>query len=96
MGAGQTVQLQVGGGWGVPADATGVVLNVTVTGPTLGSFAALWPSDVARPTVSNLNFSANQTIPNMVMARLPANGRLSIYNAVGSVHVVVDVVGYLR
>jgi hypothetical protein len=95
IGANQSIQLQLGGQRGVPANATGVVLNVTVTDPTAGSYVALWPSDVNRPTASNLNFPARATIANMVAARLSAAGKVSIYNAVGQAHVVVDVVGYL-
>jgi hypothetical protein len=95
IGADQSIQLQLGNARGVPANATGVVLNVTVTDPTAGSFVALWPSDVTRPTASNLNFPSRLTIANMVTARLSGDGKVSIYNAVGSVNVIVDVVGYL-
>jgi hypothetical protein len=34
-----------------------------------------------------------QTIPNMVLARVGAGGKVSIFNAAGSTHVVVDVFG---
>jgi hypothetical protein len=97
VGAGQTVSLSLAGGagLGVPVGVGGVVLNVTVTQPTAGSYLALWPSDVAQPLVSNLNYGPDLTIANMVVAKLSADGRVSIYNAVGATHVIVDVVGYL-
>ena len=34
-----------------------------------------------------------QTVPNMVLARVGANGKVSIYNNTGSTDVVVDVLG---
>lgn len=79
---------------GVPATATAVVANVTVTGGTAQSFVSAWPSGVAQPGVSNLNLLMGQTIPNLVTVKIGGNGAIRIANAVGSVHVIVDVVGY--
>jgi hypothetical protein len=96
IGASGTRNVQIAGFWGVPTGAAGVVLNVTVTDPTAGSFVALWPADAPnRPTVSNLNFGQGVTIANMAVVKLSTDGRLSIYNASGTAHVIVDVVGYL-
>ena len=79
---------------GVPATATVVIANVTVTGSTAGSFVSVWPGGVAQPNVSNLNFGPGQTIPNLAIIGIGANGAISFANAVGSVDVIVDVVGY--
>ena len=79
---------------GVPATATAVVANVTVTGGTASSFASVWPSGQAQPNVSNLNFAAGQTIPNLVTVKIGTGGAIRIANAVDSVEVIVDVVGY--
>jgi hypothetical protein len=80
---------------GVPATGVGaVVLNVTATNPTTASFVTVWPKGAARPTASNLNFVAGQTVPNMVIAKVGADGQVSIYNDSGSVDVVVDVLGW--
>jgi hypothetical protein len=46
------------------------------------------------PTVSNLNFSAGQTVANLVTVPLSTTGVVSIYNSAGSTDVVVDVEGY--
>ena len=37
--------------------------------------------------------AAGQTVPNMVLAKVGAGGRVSIFNHSGSTHVVVDVLG---
>ena len=85
--------LQVSGGGGVPAGATGAVLNVTVTEPDGGGFVTVYPCDVTRPTASNLNFSAGQTVPNLVSTRLDASGRVCLYST-STTHLVADVAGY--
>ena len=90
--------MQVAGvaGSGVPASGvTAVVLNVTAVWPSAESFLSVWPAGVGRPLVSNLNFPAGRTIPNLVTAKVGAGGKVSVYNNSGGVHVVADVVGYL-
>ncbi len=80
---------------GVPAGGVGAVaLNVTATDPTSASFITVWPAGSARPTASNLNVVAGQTVPNMVIAKVGANGQVSVYNDAGSVNVAVDVLGW--
>lgn len=95
--AGAPRDLQVtgrGGDSNIPASATAVVMNVTVTNATTGSFLTVWPSGQGQPTTSNLNFGPNQTIPNLVTVKLGVGGKVRIANAVGSVNVIADVVGY--
>jgi hypothetical protein len=77
----------------VSANPQAVALNVTVTGPTAGSFLTVWPSGEDRPFASSVNMVAGQTVPNMVLARVGSNGMVSIYNNTGATHVVVDVLG---
>jgi hypothetical protein len=84
-----TVDVTVGS---VPASAKAVVVNTTVTGPTQGSFLTVYPTGVTRPTASNLNFVAGETVPNLVMVKVGADGYVKVYNAVGQVHVIFDVV----
>jgi hypothetical protein len=91
-----TTNLTVLNRGGVPASGVGaVVLNVTVTGPSAPGYLTVWPAGTSRPFASNLNFSANQTIPNLVIAKVGTNGQVAFYNgSVGTSHVVVDVVGW--
>ena len=76
------------------AGVSAVALNVTATNPTASSFLTVWPSLTPRPTASNLNVVAGQTVPNMVIAKVGDNGQVSIYNNTGSVDVIVDVLGW--
>jgi hypothetical protein len=80
---------------GVPADATAVVMNVTVTEPEAPGYVTVFPSGQMRPLASNLNYVAGQTVPNLVTVAVGAGGRVSLYSA-ARMHLVVDVVGYYR
>ncbi|MFE2165071.1 hypothetical protein ACFXB3_08355 [Streptomyces sp. NPDC059447] len=94
VGATGTVTLQVAGTAGIPpTGVTAVVLNVTATEPTAGSFVSVFPAGTVRNGASNLNFTAGQTIPNLVVVPV-VNGKVSFYNHAGSVHLLADVAGY--
>ena len=95
LGAGQLVTLNLFNAGGVPSSGvSAVILNVTVTGPTAPSYVTVYPADAQRPTASNLNFTAGQTVPNRVIVKLGAGGQVSFYNAAGNVHVIADVGGW--
>jgi hypothetical protein len=94
LGPGQELTITPLGTGGIPAGATAVVLNVTVTQPTTSSFLTVYPSDAPRPLTSNLNFVAGDTRPNAVTVRLSPDGKARIYNFAGSAHVIVDVAGW--
>jgi uncharacterized protein (DUF1501 family) len=93
IGQGEVRDLLVAGRGGVSANPQAVALNVTVTGPTAGSFLTVWPSGEERPFASSVNMVPGQTVPNMVLARVGSNGMVSIYNNTGATHVVIDVLG---
>jgi hypothetical protein len=83
------------GACSIPADATGIALNVTAVDPTAASYMTAFPSDAARPTVSNLNFlPGSPPTPNKVDVRLSADGQVSFFNLAGEVHLVADAAGY--
>ncbi len=91
---GTPIDVQIAGVGGVAGDADSVVLNVTVTAPTTDGFITVWPAGSAMPTASNLNFVPGQTVPNLVIAKLGAGGKVSMYNSQGASHLVADVLGY--
>jgi hypothetical protein len=96
LGANSIQNLTVTGVDSVPTTATAVVLNVTVTDPTTLSYVAVYPAGERTPMVSNLNFSASETVANLTVVPLGSTGQVSIYNAVGTVEVVVDLEGYFE
>jgi hypothetical protein len=99
IGPGATLVEPVAGQGGVPAmnaavPPTAVVVNVTVTNPSAGSYLTAWPDGAARPLASDLNFLVGQTVPNLVVVKLGASGSIDLFNGVGSVDAIVDVVGW--
>jgi len=96
VGAGGTIDVRVTGVGGVPATGvTAVALNVAVTnaaGPP--SYLTVWPKGATRPFASNINFSPGVSVSNVVVARVGADGSVSIYNSTGTVAVVADVQGW--
>ena len=95
LGDRAVLELQVTGSGGVPAaGASAVMLNVTVTAPTAGSFLTVFPTGESRPEASNLNYVAGLTVANAVLVKLGAGGKVSLFNFNGSAHVIVDVAGW--
>jgi hypothetical protein len=95
LGPGQTITLKVAGVGSIPADATGVILNITATRATAASFVSAWPTGEAQPTTSILNFQAGADIANMVTTTLGAGGSINLFNSQGSVDLIADVAGFL-
>jgi hypothetical protein len=95
VGPGGSLDVQVTGQGGVPTDGVAaVVLNVTVAAPTAPGYVTAWPTGEPRPNASNLNFTAGQTIPNLVIVKVGAGGKVSLFNADGQTHLIADVSGY--
>ena len=79
---------------GVPDDAVGLALNVTVTNPMAAGFVTVYPCDQPKPATSNLNYVKDQTVPNMVITAVDGNGYACI-DTLAVADVVVDVAGYV-
>lgn len=85
--------LQIVGRAGMPADATSVALNVTVTEPVGAGYLTVYPCGTARPTASNLNYLAGSTVANLVVTRIGTGGNVCIYTQ-STTHLVADINGY--
>ena len=86
---------------GVPTDATGLVLNVTVVGYTTPGWLTVYPSGQQVPSTSTLNFdTSTYAMASGAIARVGNSGQVcvsvgTVNNVPGSAQVVLDVVGYL-
>ena len=95
VGPGAAVSVLVAGRGGVPAmGVSAVVMNVTVTQPTAAGFLTLFPNGTSLPLASNLGFTPGQNVPNLVVVKLGADGRVGTYNSAGNTHVIFDVAGW--
>ncbi len=93
VAASKVVELPVLGRGGVADDATAVVLNVTVTGPEGRGYVTVYPCGAASPNASSLNFVAGQTVPNAVIAKVGAGGKVCLYVAESATQLIADVTG---
>ena len=93
LAAGVTTRLQVADRGGVPADASAVLTNVTVTGPTGSGFLTMWNCSATQPDVSTLNYSSNETVANAATIPLDSSGYLCAFSSM-SADLVIDVGGY--
>ncbi|MCM3876041.1 MAG: hypothetical protein NEA02_06435 [Thermoanaerobaculia bacterium] len=85
------------GACGVPAGATALALNVTVT-QTLGAGTLrLFPGGSVPTTATTISFAQGATRANNAQVKLAPDGSIGISNdAGGAVHVILDVFGYYR
>lgn len=68
-------------GLGLPSTGLdAIALNVTVTNAGAGGYVTAYPDGTAKPAVSNLNFSAGQTIANTVIVKVGADGYIDLTN----------------
>lgn len=97
LGPDESHTVQVTGSEGnctIPADATGVAMNVTSLNSTRLSFLTVWPSDAPMPLAASLNYRPGEApTPNKVDVKLSASGSVDLYNERGTVDLVGDVVG---
>jgi hypothetical protein len=95
LAPGATLDIQVAGLGGVPAEgASAVVLNITEAATTSNGFVTVWPTGTTLPTSSTLNNTPNKILNNQTTVGLGTDGKVSLFNQLGTTDLVVDVVGY--
>lgn len=103
LGPNETLEVQVHGGNGectgplaIPAEATAIAANVTAVGATAASNVRLFPANLTTvPLLSNLNVTAGAPpTPNKVDVQLSPDGKIKVFNFQGSVHILIDIVGW--
>lgn len=87
-------EVEIAGSYGVPADAAMVAVNVTAVNTGGPGYLAVYACDADRPETSNVNYFADQVVPNLALSALSADGTICIATA-ALTDVVVDVIGYV-
>lgn len=90
--AGNTCTRSLAGANGIPTNATGVAINVTVTQATQSGWVSVGGS-VSGTSTSTVNFTPGDPIANLTFQRLNSSGDLQFY-AHRTVRILVDVLGY--
>lgn len=80
----------------VPNGAAGCVGNLTITNPTAGGYAVIYPQGSAVPSTSTVNFLAGQTRANSFIVGLGSTGQVSIHTFTsGQCDVILDITGFI-
>ena len=83
---------------GIPATASAVSLNLTVTQATTAGHFRLYAAGSSRPSSSSINFAAGQARANNAVVSVNGLGELAVHSAQasGTAHFVLDVTGYFE
>lgn len=97
VGTAGTIEVQTTGRAGVPvARVAAVVVTITAVPATkTGGYLTVWPSGAARPPTSALNPRPDTPVAGTGLYAVGADGGIDVFNSTGTVHVVVDVTGYV-
>ncbi|HEY3350735.1 MAG TPA: Ig domain-containing protein [Thermoanaerobaculia bacterium] len=97
LGANALRIFPVAGTCGVPANALGLVVNLTVVNPAAPGYAQLFAGDAPVPPTTVLSFKARNTRAGFAFVALAANGSGTVglaNGSAGSADYILDVVGY--
>ena len=93
MGPTSDLRFKVAGLDGIPANATGVLVNLTAIDSTANGYLYALGDKSTVPGESALNFMHSQITP--VLLYLPiAHGYVDLYNPYGSVNLTADIEAY--
>jgi phospholipase C len=99
-GSGARRDFSLTGRCGVPPDAAAVAANLTVVSPTGPGDLRLFPSGIAAPDTSSINFQPGTVLANNLVASLAGQpaGSLAIQAdlASGQTDVLLDLTGYFK
>jgi hypothetical protein len=72
------------------------VANVTAVNATTGTFITVFPGPSTQgvPTASDINDASSGAVPSLVVVGVGSDGTINLFNDVGSVNLIVDVLGY--
>ncbi len=94
-GTSRTIPIVHGPCSGIPANAAGFSVNVTVTNSSPGSYAFItaYSTGSARPNTATLNFAGGMQVGNAAIVPAGTDGAIDIY-ASTTTEVVIDINGY--
>lgn len=94
VAATESHRVQIAGRGDVPADAVGVVANLTVIDPGELGYATLYPCGDAVPTASQLNYLAGEVLANNAVVPLDDEGGICVYT-LAEADFALDVNGFV-
>ncbi len=77
---------------GATLGSAGAFLNITAAGPQKAGFMTVWRCSDARPTTSNINFSAGVNTANLVITASDTSGNVCVFSDTEA-YLIIDVNG---
>ncbi len=77
----------------INALTSAVQLNVTAVAASASTVVTVWPAGLGKPLASNLNVPAGAALAAAVVSGVGPAGAFDVYNDVGTVNIVADMVG---
>jgi uncharacterized protein YkwD len=75
-------------------DVFAVALNIGALDASENTFLTVWDAGSNQPSVSNLNvMPGSNPVGTVIVTELGVGGQISLFNAAGTVNVIVDVIG---
>jgi len=83
---------------GIPSGASAVATNVTVVAADAPGYLTVYPtSATTNPVASDVNWTANEIVPNFTVAPTDGTGSVEVYNSHGEqINLVIDAFGYFE
>jgi hypothetical protein len=83
---------------GIPSGAAAVATNVTVVAADAPGYLTVYPtSATTNPVASDVNWTANEIVPNFTVAPTDGTGSVEVYNSHGEqINLVIDAFGYFE
>jgi hypothetical protein len=91
---GQVLQINVRANSAVPADSTGVLVNVTAVDQQAGGYVTVYPCGQLI-LASNVNFIPGRTVANLASTPIHSSGNICLYVS-STTHLIVDLAGAWR
>ncbi len=94
IGAGKVRSLKLAGLYGIPANATDVVVDITASNTTSTSYLTAYAAGGTRPAIGELNWLKGNTVSNLVVIPIGTGGAIDLYNHLGETNVIVSIEGF--
>ncbi|EQD31656.1 polysaccharide deacetylase, partial [mine drainage metagenome] len=80
----------------IPSNASAVAANLTVVAGDAPGYLTAYPiADATVPVASDLNWMANEIVPNFTIADTAGTGRVAVFNSLGATsNLLIDASGY--
>lgn len=78
----------------IPASATAVAIDITLTGETTGGALSAYPDSSQQPITSAVNYTANTNTTGYQIVPIGPDGKITLYNSGGAAKAIVDATGY--